>query len=181
MIKRFSDWINESHQGDDESLEDIRRLLELGLIDHAEYLKHLNHFAELHSVNPATLLQPGEMIFDIDSTPQGDDEENLISPGMREAMSSFRGPKGEVPVWIKGKVDGIFYDFKVTLSDGSVFRIYYLSFYDEETLSLERSGQTYELDEESRDQVDEVLANHGEWSLYLHDALWMLLDLANGG
>jgi hypothetical protein len=119
---------------------------------------------------------------EIDGQGQGEEggEEDEISPGMREAMTSFKGPKGEVPVWVSGSTDDPYYDFEVTMSDGSIFRMYYRSFYDPQILSLERDGVTYELDEERREQVEEVLANHGDWSRYLHDALWMLLDTANG-
>lgn len=68
MIKRFSEWINESQEGDGTSLYDIRRLWELGLIDQAEYLSMLASFAKLHSVDPATLVQPGEISQDPQET-----------------------------------------------------------------------------------------------------------------
>jgi hypothetical protein len=171
-IVKYGSMLRESEERKEAT--DLNRLNRLGLISDAEYVKTVVALANEKGIPVGDLLEPGKMIFEI----EGDDDDGL-STGMREAMASFEGPKGELPVLIIGKVVEPYYDFAVTMSDGSIFRMDYQSFYAPQTLSLERGGTTYELDEESRAQLEETLANHGEWSMYLIDALWMLLDLAN--
>lgn len=168
----FNDYLLENRSELSGSVDDLRRLRELGLIDQEAYLKGLLELAAQHSVDPTTLLEPGDVIFAIEE----DGEEDEISPAMRESMGAFRGPNGEVPLLVKGRCDVPYYDFEVTLSDQSVFRIYYRSFYDEHTVSLESAGRTHTLDEESRDQVEETMAQTADWVQYLNDVLWLLLQ-----
>lgn len=176
-IAKYRGILRESEATPNAKIEDLRYLRDLNMIDQKEYVTELLKVAMQHSIDLSTLLAPGEMVFEIEEVDDGDEE---ISPGMREAMASFKGPKGEVPVWITGKVEEPYYDFEVTLSDGSIFRMYYRSFYSPQVLSLERGGAIYELDEEERNQVEEEFAHHADWSQYIKDVLRLLLNTANG-
>lgn len=174
MIKGFQEFINE-REGRDE-LADLHRLNRLGVIDDSEYVRSIVDIAKERGIAPGKLLEPGKVAFEL-----GELESDHLSPEIHKAMESFKGPKGETPILVTGYYRRSLPFVEATLSEGSVFRVHFGYYYGPEipTLSLERDGETYELDQESREQVERVLENHGDWSLYLHDALWMLLDLAN--
>jgi len=178
--KGFREWINESTEP--AFMTHLKKMRRSGLIDQDTYLKKVLKFSQEEGMDPTGLLEPGEALFDppLDAGSEEEEEQAALLNEIGDLAKNFRGPRGEFAVMVKREVfqNSMFYDFTITLSDGSQFKWSYTSFYDPGTLNLEKGGQVYELDPVDRDNFENDVATDFSLEESLTWVIWSLLEMS---
>lgn len=161
----FSEWINE--EAGSNELEDLRRLLDLHLINLGEYIKGAINVSKKERIpfsNIFTELDvplPTAPYFDI-KTADHADEENLN--WTHQWLEDWRGTHAEHVVFAQGKIAEDWFDLDLVISTG-----YLVHFTHNSNISYEDDGSSIEVGERryylSSTKIEEIIDNFYNKSL----------------
>jgi hypothetical protein len=148
----------------------IRMLRSRGLITHEEYLRDLFSFAKEHGVEPGSLLEPGDYLFDIQPDPYLD-EENLDDA--KEWLQDWRGRKGERVVHVTGTLGETGFDFDLLLSSGAQMHFYWedRGLWGPDWNTIRVGGHEWSLSEKEWNLISEDYYDEDDWHSYMHSLL----------
>jgi hypothetical protein len=176
MIKSFTQFINENEQP--EFLTKLKRLRELGLIGHDEYLQDLVTMAKEEGRDPLELLEPGDILFDI--TPDEYLDDDQLDPA-KEWLLDWQGRKGERIIMATGKLEEEGFDLDLVLSSGARVHFYWgdRDVWGPDWNTIRDGGREWSLSEKVWLRLtDEFYDVHDDWEQYMHSLLWATVELS---
>ena len=175
MVKSFSQFVNENETP--EFLTKLKRLRELGLVGHEEYLQDLVTMAKEKGLDPSEFFEPGDILFDI--TP-GEylDEDHLEYT--KEWLLDWQGRKGERIIMATGQLDEEGFDLDLVLSNGARVHFYW---YDRDSWgpdwnTVRVDGREWSLSEKVWFRLTDEHEEHDDWEKYMHSLLWATVELS---
>jgi hypothetical protein len=149
----------------------IKMLKSRRLITHEEYLRDLFSFAKERGMEPGSLLEPGDYLFEI-QTDEYLDEDNLDDA--KEWLQDWRGHKGERVVRVTGTLGETGCDFDILLSSGAQVHFYWedRSEWGPDSNTIRVGGRKWSLSEEEWTRItNEYYADDYGWHQYMHGLL----------